>query len=104
MGQISSFYRVAATYAPKRKTKADKKAKRRKQMPYEKYLQTPYWAAVRSAAIERSGGVCHACGAGHHLEVHHKTYEHRGDEMRHLNDLAVYCHACHGRLHGKAAA
>lgn len=99
MGQISNFYRIAATYAPRRRTKAESKARRRRKMPYYDYLKTPYWAMVRAAAIERSGGACQACGAVDHLNVHHKTYAHRGNELHHLNDLTVYCRKCHARLH-----
>ena len=102
MGQISSFYRVAALYAPKRRSNTDKKAKRRKKMSYEKFLNTPYWVEVRKVVLQRRGCRCASCGAQDRLEVHHKTYEHRGDEMRHLELLVVLCRDCHASVHGKS--
>lgn len=102
MGQISSFYRVAESYAPRRKNKTDKKARKRKKMPYAEFLQTPYWQSVRATMLERSDHRCHRCNAREHLQVHHISYEHRGDEMRHLELLVVLCRDCHASVHGKS--
>lgn len=101
MGQISSFYRVAAIYGRKHKNKTDKKARKRKKMPYAEFLQTPYWQTVRATMLERADNRCHRCKAQEHLQVHHISYEHRGDEMRHLELLVVLCRDCHASAHGK---
>ena len=100
MGQISSFYRVAAIYAPKRRNKTDKKARKRKKMPYAEFLQTDYWKKVRETMLDRADYRCHKCKAQEHLQVHHISYEHRGDEMRHLELLVVLCRECHKDVHG----
>ena len=100
MAQISSIYRVGGLYAKKRRTDADKKARKRRKMPYAKFLLTPYWQQVRAAVYERDGHRCRRCGASSGLHVHHKTYAHRGDELRHLGDLVVYCAQCHALEHG----
>ena len=101
MGQISSFYRTAQNYGRKTKNKTDKKARKRGKMPYAKFLQSEYWQTVRAAMLERAGHRCHKCKAQEHLQVHHISYEHRGDEMRHLETLVVLCRDCHAFVHGK---
>ena len=101
MSQISSLYRVGAIYGRKAKNKTDKKARKRKKMPYAEFLQTPYWQTVRATMLERAGHRCHRCKTQEHLQVHHISYAHRGDEMRHLELLVVLCRKCHAAVHGK---
>lgn len=36
------------------------------------------------------------------LDLHHKTYEHHGDELEHLDDLEFLCRDCHAYRHGKS--
>lgn len=66
-------------------------------MPYRDYLRTPEWRRTRSAALVRAGHCC-SLDATHteDLEVHHRTYERRGEEL--AADLVVLCQRCH-RLH-----
>lgn len=101
MGQISSFYRVAETYGRKRKTKADKKARKRRKMPYADFLQSEYWHNVRKAVLEREGHKCHLCRSPESLQIHHITYVHRGDELRHLETVTALCSGCHKKVHGR---
>lgn len=72
-------------------------AKERREMPYEDYLKTAYWAAKRRVAILRAKGRCQVCNSNISLQVHHRTYERRGCE--HAADLTVLCKRCHERHH-----
>lgn len=66
-------------------------------MPYNDYLQTPHWQAVRRGALERAGQRCQLCKSAEHLHVHHNTYERRGCEEP--ADVIVLCASCHSRFH-----
>lgn len=67
--------------------------------PYPEYLESPEWKSTRMKKLQQTGFVCQQCGATERLEVHHMTYERRGHEL--MSDLAVVCHGCHAKLHGK---
>lgn len=72
-------------------------------MPYAEFLKTPYWAAV-SEHVKDERPWCALCTeplAGP-LQVHHRTYIHRGEEWRHLRDLVVLCSDCHQHFHNKS--
>lgn len=71
-------------------------------MPYREYLRSPEWRRVRAAALLRAGNACQL-DATHtrDLEVHHNTYERRGQELP--SDVVVLCASCH-RLHHRAPA
>jgi hypothetical protein len=64
-------------------------------MPYAEYLLTDHWKRVRQMKWNRSDGRCEKCKGRKHLQVHHKTYEHRGLEDYYLDDLIVLCDICH---------
>jgi hypothetical protein len=49
-------------------------------MPYREYLRTPEWQPRRERALERAGRRCQVCYGDEQLDVHHRTYERRGDE------------------------
>lgn len=66
-------------------------------MRYDSFLQTPEWAEHRRRAIKRADGRCQGCDTTEHLEVHHRTYERRGEE--HPTDLTVLCAGCHTAVH-----
>jgi hypothetical protein len=68
-------------------------------LPYEQYLKTPEWKQKRDEALERDGHRCRACNGSKKLEVHHRTYERRGNED--LNDLTTLCESCHELFHKK---
>jgi hypothetical protein len=65
-------------------------------MPYEEFLQTPYWKGVswHAKAMMPWCALCCEAITGP-LEVHHRTYAHRGAEWQHLEDLTVLCPNCH---------
>lgn len=75
---------------------AGKRLDELKRMPYPEYLKTPEWGRTRAAALERAEYGCavdltHTEG----LEVHHRTKERLGSELR--TDLIVMCEACLAR-------
>ena len=71
-------------------------------MKYNKYLQSEYWHEVSRRVKERADYRCQVCNSPHDLQAHHRTYEHRGYELNHLNDLICLCRKCHATFHGKA--
>lgn len=68
-----------------------------KRMPYADYLQTPEWAEVRQSALKRAKFRCQICNRAGRLNVHHRTYERRGEELS--SDVIVMCAACHSIYH-----
>lgn len=73
-------------------------------LPYKMFLQSLYWDIVRNYVRYKRGYRCEMCAAGDPLNVHHKTYEHHGDEHRYLEDLILLCSECHAKFHDKLAA
>jgi len=68
-----------------------------KALPYREYLASDHWQAVRRSALEWQGDHCQICRGGGVLNVHHNTYERRGEEA--LGDLLVLCAGCHQLFH-----
>lgn len=69
-------------------------------MPYKEYLKTPEWQERRRKAVRTAKNACQLCNtSGVILDVHHRTYENRGNER--FADLIVLCRACHSKHHGK---
>lgn len=66
-------------------------------LPYAEYLKTDHWYFTRRLALERAGHRCQVCNAKSRLEVHHRTYENRGEEPP--EDLIVLCDPCHELFH-----
>ncbi|MEH2135433.1 HNH endonuclease [Nostoc sp.] len=80
-----------------RLSKADRETL--KNLPYPSYLRTKFWKSVREMAIARAGSACQLCNNKTRLQVHHRTYENRGYEDKHLGDLTVLCRTCHQKFH-----
>ena len=73
-----------------------------KQMSYSEYLQTNHWQKIRRQALKRAKYKCQLCSKHNtELHVHHKTYEHIGQEHNYQDDLIVLCKDCHAKFHGK---
>jgi hypothetical protein len=74
-----------------------------KTMPYRDYLQSDEWKTTRRRALKRAQFRCQVCNKGESLNVHHRTYERRGEERN--DDLLVLCQPCHELFHrqGKLA-
>jgi hypothetical protein len=66
---------------------------------YHSYLQSDYWLAVSAAVKERDVKRCKLCNSPFNLIAHHRTYEHRGNELRFLDDLVYLCGRCHDIFH-----
>ncbi len=66
-------------------------------MPYTDYLQTSEWWAKRTSALRRANYRCQLCSRTDRLQVHHNTYERRGNEAP--EDLIVLCAGCHEVFH-----
>lgn len=68
---------------------------------YDEYLKHPAFQAVRTQAIERSGGICEQCGERTVTEVHHVKYPPWGTFEKDAEWLLAVCHQCHCEFHGK---
>jgi len=64
---------------------------------YNEYLQSDEWQDKRTNVFKRSGYICEGCGNKRATEVHHRTYDHVGEEM--LFELVALCNLCHSILH-----
>lgn len=62
-------------------------------MDYYEYIQSPEWQQVRKRALGYWGYKCAICCSTEALQVHHRTYEHLGQE--HPTDVIVLCDECH---------
>lgn len=69
------------------------------QMDYRTFLATPYWKAITEYKRYKAEYKCELCSSSISLVVHHKTYEHHGNEINHLDDLVVLCKSCHEKFH-----
>ena len=68
---------------------------------YSSYRNTTHWKLVRSLKPQ---DICEKCGRrkrDKRLDLHHKTYEHLGEEENYLKDLEVFCSSCHAEVHGR---
>jgi len=68
-----------------------------KSLPYSEYLQTSHWIEIRNKHLKRSNYKCQICNKNNKLNVHHRTYERRGEED--YNDLITLCEDCHNLFH-----
>jgi 5-methylcytosine-specific restriction endonuclease McrA len=69
---------------------------------YDEYLNHPLFKAIRAVAIDRADGRCVHCGAPA-SEVHHVRYPKPWGTFDVPENLDPICHACHCKIHGKAA-
>ena len=60
-----------------------------KAMKYEDYLRTEHWQRKRIAALEFAENRCQLCNSTEQSNVHHRTYERRGEER--MSDVIVLC-------------
>lgn len=71
-----------------------------KSLPYAVFLEHPYWAVVRRHIYKLRGVACEECYCQFDCEIHHKTYDHHGEEHLYLDDLVILCRYCHESAHG----
>lgn len=69
------------------------------EMPYDRFLRTGYWHAVKARVIHDRGHRCSRCRKGGEVDVHHLIYENHGREHLFLDELAVLCRDCHKKTH-----
>lgn len=81
------------------RTPTDERLRELRIMPYAEYLQTAEWRRRRDRALARALWCCEwaECGQRRGLEVHHKCYDRRGEELD--ADLIVLCRDHHERAH-----
>jgi len=72
-------------------------------MPYSEFLKTSFWQEIRKNALTEAGHRCRLCNTLDNLRVHHRTYENRGWEDVHPDDLTVLCDPCHKKHHDLVA-
>lgn len=60
---------------------------------YTQYINSRTWHLKRREVLKRDNKQCQTCLSGEDLEVHHKSYEHLGNEP--LEDLITLCKHCH---------
>lgn len=66
---------------------------------YQDYLASDYWHSVADAVKARAGFRCQVCNSKDGLVAHHRTYENKGRELDHLDDLICLCGRCHTAFH-----
>jgi len=72
------------------------------QQEYARYLRSFRWRLIRRLRLWLDGGRCRVCNGRGPLEVHHRSYEHRGGSLEgELRDTITLCSECHGRAHGR---
>lgn len=76
---------------------------RSKAMRNADFERTAYWGIVSGYVTARDRR-CRNCAFPYAVVVHHITYEFRGEEHRHLEDLEVLCRPCHDAEHVDAAS
>lgn len=70
-----------------------------KGMKYQDFLNTLYWKTIAEKKKYRDKK-CAVCNSTQNLNVHHRTYEHHGYELRYMwKDLVCLCHECHEKYH-----
>lgn len=70
-----------------------------KTLEYEIFLQSLYWIILREYLFVLRGHKCQVCEKDGVLNVHHLSYDHRGIEYKHLDDLIILCKECHEAQH-----
>lgn len=71
-------------------------------MNYREYINSDQWRAKRMQYLRWRFGYkarwhCENCPSQEPIEVHHKTYEHLGDEQ--MIELIALCRSCHSIAH-----
>lgn len=94
-------------FKPKeRKTKGERRRARqertKRQEEYAEYLKSDHWKHVAQAVKARAGNRCQICNSPKQLTAHHRSYEHKGREMDHLEDLVCLCWPCHSLFHERS--
>jgi hypothetical protein len=63
---------------------------------YDQYIKSPEWAERRKAILARDNFECRTCPNSENLQVHHRRYDHFGNEP--MEDLVTLCIECHDAI------
>lgn len=70
------------------------------QVQYQHYLQSPRWRLIRFLRLHLDGKRYRVCNSRERLEVHHRSYKHRGGSLEgELRDTITLCSVCHDNAH-----
>lgn len=69
---------------------------------YADHLASEKWQRIRRKVLERAKNLCEGCLERAATQVHHKSYDHLGEEF--MFELLALCQECHERLHPSAEA
>ncbi len=69
-----------------------------RQKEYREYLKSKHWAEVRAYYLNIYPE-CQLCSKKGILQIHHKTYKHKGNEIDYPDDMLVVCKSCHKLIH-----
>ena len=92
----SNVYITVPVEIKHKKNKKKLRVEQLRKMPYKEYLQTREWKDKARKAKKRARNRCQICNRPQTeviLDVHHRTYERRGQERP--DDLTVLCRECH---------
>ena len=64
------------------------------------YMNSREWQLRRRRVLELANGECKRCGRNLDLQVHHRTYLRRFNELD--SDLVALCDGCHAFVSGKS--
>lgn len=64
-------------------------------LEHKLFLKTLYWLILRDYLVEIREHKCQRCEKERQLNVHHESYDHKGSEYKHLDELTVLCRPCH---------
>lgn len=64
---------------------------------YGDYLKSREWEKKRIKVLARENYLCEGCGENKAVEVHHRSYKHKGNEF--LFELVALCKKCHDIVH-----
>lgn len=73
---------------------------------YQAYLRSSWFKRVKEVVMERDNHRCQCCNTPdteRRMNVHHKCYDHIGDELNHLDDMILLCSVCHRAIHSAPA-
>ena len=66
---------------------------------YNEYLLSNWWLNKFEVVFKFHERKCQICGSKNRIVIHHKTYEHLGNEP--MKDLMILCQTCHIKEHKK---
>lgn len=69
---------------------------------YHAYIASPRWQARKAQYFATRARRCAACRSRKRVDLHHRTYQHRGHEK--VADLVPLCRECHVAVHQLAHA